>query len=120
MPPPSPSAPIAGVLGVSGLYDLRPLPRTFVNPWLGLDEGEAVALSPQLHLPAALPPTVLAHGTAETARVRPPDLRLRRRPRARGFDVEVTALPRNHFDILDDLADPNGPLARSVLRLAGD
>jgi hypothetical protein len=29
------------------------------------------------------------------------------------------ALPRNHFDILDDLADADGALARAVARLAG-
>jgi hypothetical protein len=35
------------------------------------------------------------------------------------YDIEVMALPRNHFDILDDLADPDGALARAVVRLAG-
>jgi arylformamidase len=114
-----PAAPIAGVVGVSGLYDLRPLPRSFVNPWLGLDAGEAVALSPQLDLPAALPPTVLAHGTGETAEFARQTRDYGAALAARGFDVEVMALPRNHFDILDDLADPDGPLARAVERLAG-
>jgi arylformamidase len=116
-----PATPIAGILGVSGLYDLRPLPRTsFVGPHLGLDAGEAVALSPQLHLPAALPPTVLAYGTAETAEFARQSRDFGVALQAQGFDVEVTELPRNHFDILDDLADPDGPLARAVLRLAGD
>lgn len=114
-----PAAPIAGVVGISGLYDLRPLPRTFVNPWLGLDAGEAVALSPQLHLPAALPPTVLAYGTAETAEFARQSVDYAAALTACGFDVEVMALPRNHFDILDDLADSEGQLARAVARLAG-
>jgi hypothetical protein len=35
------------------------------------------------------------------------------------YDIEVMALPRNHFDILDDLADPDRALARAVVRLAG-
>jgi len=78
------------------------------------------ALSPQLHLPAALPPTVLAHGTGETAEFARQTRDFGAALQAQGFDVEVTALPRNHFDILDDLADPEGPLARAVLRLAGD
>ena len=115
-----PAAPIAGILGVSGLYDLRPLPRTsFVGPHLGLDAGEAVALSPQLHLPAVLPPTVLAYGTGETAEFARQSVDYGAALTAEGFEVEVTALPRNHFDILDDLADADGPLARAVARLAG-
>jgi arylformamidase len=89
-----------------------------LNPWLGLDAGEAVALSPQLDLPAALPPTVLAHGTAETAEFARQTRDYGAALAARGFDVEVMALPRNHFDILDDLADADGPLARAVARLA--
>lgn len=115
-----PPAPIAGVLGVSGLYDLRPLPRTFVGPHLGLDAGEAAALSPLLHPPAALPRTVLTYGTAETAEFARQTCDYAAALQAQGLDVEVTALPRNHFDILDDLADPDGPLARAVIRLAGD
>ena len=79
-----------------------------------------MALSPQLHLPAALPPTVLAYGTAETAEFARQTVDFATALQAQGFDVEVTALPRNHFDILDDLADPDGPLARAVVALAGD
>jgi arylformamidase len=114
-----PTTPIAGVVGISGLYDLRPLPRTFVGPHLGLGAGEAAALSPQLHLPATLPPTVLAHGTAETAEFGRQTCDYAVALQGRGLDVEVVALPRNHFDILDDLADPEGPLARAVVRLVG-
>jgi len=115
-----PASPIAGVVGISGLYDLRPLPRTFVGPHLGLDDGEATALSPQLHLPADPPPTVLAYGTAETAEFARQTCDYGTALRGRGFDVDVVALPRNHFDILDDLADPDGPLARAVVGLVGD
>ena len=114
-----PAAPIAGVVGVSGVYDLRPLPRTFLAPYLGLDAGEAVALSPQLHLPATLPPTVIAHGTAETDEFVRQSCDYAASLQAAGFPVEAMALPRNHFDVLDDLADADGPLARAVARLAG-
>jgi hypothetical protein len=33
--------------------------------------------------------------------------------------MELTELPRDHFDILDELADPAGQLARAVLGLLG-
>ena len=114
-----PAAPIAGVVGVSGVYDLRPLPRTFLAPYLGLDPGEAAALSPQLHLPATLPPTVIAYGTAETGEFVRQSCDYAAAVQAAGFPVEAVALPRNHFDVLDDLADAEGPLARAVVRLAG-
>jgi arylformamidase len=62
---------------------------------------------------------VLSHGTAETAEFARQTCDFGAALQAQGFDVEVMALPRNHFDILDDLADPDGPLARAVIRLAG-
>ena len=115
-----PAAPIAGVVGVSGLYDLRPLPWTFVNPWLGLDAGEAAALSVRGVAQDQLSLAVLAYGTAETSEFARQTQDYATALQDRGFDVELVALPRNHFDILDDLADADGPLARAVVRLAGD
>ena len=61
---------------------------------------------------------MLAYGTAETAEFARQTDDFAATLRAGGFDVEVTALPRNHFDILDDLAAADGPLARAVVRLA--
>jgi hypothetical protein len=61
-------------------------------------------------------PTLLGYGTAETAEFA---RQTQGSLKDRGFDVELLALPRNHVDVLDDLADPDGPLARAVMRLAG-
>ncbi len=50
------SGPIAGLVGISGAYDLRPLLRTSINGDLTLSVEEAEAVSPLLRL-RALPPT---------------------------------------------------------------
>jgi arylformamidase len=114
-----PAVPYAGALAVSGLHDLRPLPHTFVGPELGLTPAEADKLSPVLAIPAQLPPLVLAHGTAETSEFARQTVDFGAAVVAAGHQVDVHALPANHFDILDGLADSSGLLARIVIELAG-
>ena len=41
------------------------------------------------------------------------------RTREAGLPVEFRTMERNHFDILDTLADPDGELARAVLGFLG-
>ncbi len=58
---------ITGIVGLSGLYDLRPLPWSFLNEDLGLDDHLARALSPALaNLSSGVCPSVLAVGDGET------------------------------------------------------
>ncbi|NUU20488.1 MAG: alpha/beta hydrolase [Streptomycetaceae bacterium] len=44
---------VAAAFPISGLFDIRPLVRTHINEWLGLDEARAAALSPALRVPPA-------------------------------------------------------------------
>ncbi len=113
-----PSPPFAGVLGVCGLYDLRPLPHCFVGPELGLDMGAAVALSPLLELPRQAPRCIWAHGTQETNEFARQTIDYAAAWQAAGLPGERLVLARNHFNILDRLADGEGELAQAVQSLA--
>ena len=99
--------------------DLRPLPRTFVQPWLNLTVGDTRALSPQLDLPTATPPTLAVVGTGETAEFQRQTRDWAAACADAGLPVQFRTLERNHFDILDDLADPEGELAQAVLGFLG-
>jgi arylformamidase len=114
-----PAQPFRAAVTISGIFDLRPLPYTYLAPWLQLPPSEAAALSPQLHLPAQSPPTLVAVGAGETAELRRQSRDWTAACQAAGLPMELTELPRDHFDILDELADPAGQLARAVLGLLG-
>jgi len=114
-----PAQPIRAAMPISGIFDLRPLPYTYLAPWLQLTASDAAALSPQLHLPAQAPPTLVAVGTGETGELRRQSRDWVAACRSAGLPMDLAELPRQHFDILDELADPDGALAHAVLDLLG-
>ena len=97
-----PRSPFAGVLALSGLFDLQPLTYTQMNSWLKLDAGTAQELSLADRTPRVSAPVSLAVGALESSE-------FQRQSRDLGAAwphcvKRVTALPgRNHFDALDDL-----------------
>jgi arylformamidase len=98
---------------VSGLFDLRPLPRTFVNEWLKFDEPRAAALSPALHLPASGCPVHAFWGQYETPAFKAQSRRFADAWRRAGFlATETEVKRRHHFDVILDLADPTSEMAR--------
>ncbi|HEX5811339.1 MAG TPA: alpha/beta hydrolase [Pseudonocardia sp.] len=113
--------PIGGVILLSGVYDLEPVTRTWVNDALGLTVPRARAASPLLlPLPDRLPPVVLARGEGETAEFARQQAELADRLRAVTALTELVVPGRHHFDLPYDLGDPDSPLGTAVLRqLAG-
>ncbi|MFD3545664.1 alpha/beta hydrolase [Streptomyces sp. NPDC058655] len=115
-----PAAEIASATLISGVYDLEPLTRTYVNDALGMDAREARDVSPQRRLPAgagALPPLVLARGVRETAAFAGQQEAFARAARAGGADVDELVVPgRHHFDLPFDLGAPATALGAAVAR----
>jgi len=116
--------PICGLAGISGAFDLRPLRRTSINVDLALSEAEAAAASPLVRL-AALPasatlmPLLAAVGAEETAGFKTWSRDLAALWHARGGAVQLLEpARRNHFTILDLLADREAELTRGILALA--
>jgi arylformamidase len=113
-----PRTPFAGVMAISGLFDLRPLVLTQMNAWLGLDERTAEELSLSNKTPLAHGPITLALGARESE-----EFHRQSRDLAAAWPQLVRAtldVPgRNHFDLLDDLGNANGALFRTVLEMLG-
>jgi arylformamidase len=61
-----PAAPIAGIVPISGIYDLTPLRDTRLNDKLLLDVAEAEAMSPLHRVAGSLPPAHFIVGGLET------------------------------------------------------
>ena len=113
--------PIAGGLAISGLYELEPIRRSYLNEVLGMDPASANRLSPAGHPPETAPPLLTAVGGEETAEFHRQQAALTAEWRGAGLSVETIPLPgRNHFTVLDALADPGHDLFQALhARLVG-
>ena len=74
----------AGLVLLSGVYDLEPLVGTSINDAVGLDVDDARALSPLRCDLSAFPPTVVAWGDKRNRRVQAPEPGIRRSASRRG------------------------------------
>ncbi|MEU3092054.1 alpha/beta hydrolase [Streptomyces massasporeus] len=107
---------LAGATLLSGIYDLEPVSRSYVNEALRLDTDAVRRNSPPDLLPDELPPVVLARGGVETEEyVRQHDLMAEALRRRGALAANVVEAHRNHFDLPYDLADRATPLGRAVL-----
>jgi arylformamidase len=113
-----PSGTARGFVGVSGVYALEPLLATSVNEDVRLDVDEARALSPRRRAPDTRLRHLCAVGGAETDGFRGQTQEYVVHLRAHGARAEALEVPgRTHFDILDDLADPQRELFRRAWSL---
>jgi arylformamidase len=111
---------VAGAVLLSGMYDLEPVRRSYVNDALGLDAAAAERNSPLFRLPASLPPVVLARGGNETEGYARQHAAMLAALRARSAAVvDVVDPARNHFDLPGDLAAAGTPLGAAVLAQLG-
>ena len=113
---------VAGLVLLSGIYDLDPLVDTYINDAVRMDHETAARNSPLLRLRAAPPrppiPTVVAWGEHETGAFKRQSADFAEAWAAAGNPVTRLEAPgRNHFDIVHDLADPATPLGAEVARL---
>ena len=107
--------PIAGVIAVSGVFDLRPLEHTSLNERLGLDAASAQAASPLLRVRGGAAPGLWLWGEAETPAFHAQSLAMAERWRAQGNPTQVHAVPgADHFTVLSALAEPEGVFARQL------
>lgn len=108
---------IRGIVCVSGAYDLEPVLLSSRRTYMHLSSREAEALSPIGHVSDMRIPVHVVYGTDES-----PEFIRQGRAFADALErcgklagrVEVD---RNHFEIVDAMADPKHPLGRLVLDL---
>ena len=105
---------VAGAVLLSGMYDLDAVRRSYVNDALRLDAAAALRNSPHLHLPARLPPVVVAVGDNETAEYHRHRAVLTDALRGRTEVTSFVAAGRHHFDLPYDLGVPGTQLGDAV------
>lgn len=109
----------AGVVGISGVYDLRDLIGTSLNVKLRLDANSASEASVVLRAAAEMPPALFLVGETETEAFRTQTRRMADAWRAAGNVCgEYVVMGADHFSILENLTDPFDPVHAAVLALA--
>lgn len=111
---------IKGVCAISGLYNLLPVQRCYVNDILKMDEVTALRNSPvqlKLQTQGSL---VLAVGADESAEYLAQSRELYTNWKDQNVQVELLEIPKlNHFSILGTMLDHLSPLHLSMCRLMG-
>jgi len=98
---------LAGLVLISGVYDLAPVVASYVNDVVAMDADDVVALSPIRSVPVADVPVRLVVGADE-----PDTFNEQTHALHTAWSSSLTSLSlqrvagRDHFDILDELADP--------------
>jgi arylformamidase len=111
---------ICGAAAISGVFDLEPLLLASMNGDLRLDRLAARAMSPALLSPRLAVPLVLAAGADETSEfIRQTALAWDAWPpcRPRRMSQPLYVPRRHHFSVVNDLADADSDLFRSIDRL---
>jgi arylformamidase len=112
-----PQNPIAGVIALSGVFDVAPLAQTSLNDELRLTRDSAAALDLNKSQPIGSAKFALAVGQQESAEFHRQSTELARnwkvlRPQV--LDIAGT----HHFTIVDTLADQGGQLNRLAVAMA--
>lgn len=109
---------VRGAVSVSGLFDLEPIRRCYLNAVLGMDAGTAARNSPVHLAPSAACPLVLAVGERESESYHWQSDIIETAWGRAGVPVSRVTVPgADHFSILGRLADQEGVLFREVIRL---
>ncbi len=109
----------AGGLAISGIFELGPLRDTYLNTALKLTDEEVATLSP-LRLPPVQKPLAIAYGTTELPALMRDSQNLHAHRAAAHAGGPLIPIPHaNHFDVLEELRQPKGALARCLVAMGG-
>lgn len=113
---------IKGILSVSGLFDLDPIRKSFLNETLQLDDPAVAQFSPILNETFNTDiPLRFAVGDGETEAFIQQSQAIDERMNRNGNNSEFALLPKlNHFDIVYELGESNGVLAKQLLQIIKD
>ncbi len=113
-------SPVHAVHAISGVFDLSPLPYTYLAPYLQLSARDVQQQSPMLHpLPEQLPPFTISYGDAESAEFHRQSIDFAGRLHRYGHAADLLPLAgQNHFDAVLGLADSGSILTRHVVASA--
>jgi arylformamidase len=116
--PGPPRLPVAGLLLLSGIYDLSDIPGSFLKDEARMTPAEARDWSPLTSDHQAGPTRIIAFGAEETPPFQDQAQRLSRRLARAGCEARLMVRPGlNHMNVVLDLADPDQPLGRALADL---
>lgn len=114
----APTTPVAGLLLLSGIYDLSDIPGSFLKDEARMTPDEAASWSPLTAHQHRGPRRIVALGADETPPFHAQAARLHRRFSATGIDSDLVLRPGlNHMNVVLDLADPGQPLGQALADL---
>ena len=108
---------VESVLAISGLYDLLPISLGALNDKLRLTAQQVADHSPQVHVTKGAPMVVAVGANELPELIRQSDDYAQVCTQA-GERVQLLHVPgRDHFNILHDLADPDGHMLQALIQI---
>jgi arylformamidase len=111
---------VKGVCSIGGIFDLEPIRLSYLNKTLRMDGAEAHRNSPLQQTYRTRAPLSLVVAADESEEFHRQSQEMRDLWRALGYPVELV-IPSglDHFDVVNDLANPECPLVLHQLEQMG-
>ena len=107
---------IKGFLPVSGLFDLKPFPFSWLQPKLLLTSEQVLRNSPVFLKPVYTPHVMVAVGADESHEFQRQSKNYTIFLQKHGVPVEYLSIPgKNHFNIIHDFLGDGGPLCKKII-----
>ena len=107
---------IKGFLPVSGLFDLKPFPFSWLQPKLLLTSEQVLRNSPVFLKPVYTPNVMVAVGADESDEFQRQSKNYTIFLQKHGVPAEYLSMPgKNHFNIIHDFLGDGGPLCKKII-----
>jgi len=111
---------LRGGVSISGIYELEPLLKSYVNDKLHMDHVMAQRNSPILQLPKSSKQLDLFAGSAELPEMRRQTADYASARRAAGLPMEYAEIPdANHYTVLNSMMNSDGTVHRAIMAMLG-
>jgi arylformamidase len=111
---------IKGACAISGIFDLEPIRRCYLNDVVGLDADEAQRNSPIHQALHGRCPVTVAVGELETRAFHEQSRGFAARLERDGWPCQLLVQPGvDHFGIVMSLSEPDAPLVRAIAHAMG-
>ena len=109
-----------GALLVSGMYDLAPVRLSKRSAYVQFTDKIEGELSPQRHIDGIMTPLVLVHGSGDTPEFQrqTKDFFVALKKAQKPAEL-IVAEGYNHFELIETIANPYGPVGRARLKQMG-
>lgn len=112
---------VKGGIPISGIFDLSPLVYSWLQPKLALTHETIRRESPLFNIPPAGPPLQISIGENESLEFHRQSAVYLDTWKSNGLKAELLVQPgKNHISAIEDLARPDSPLCRTLMRFVVD